>query len=61
LAIAHTVIVKKHGGALMFESEIGKGSTFIVRLPTVPPSATGPISRMFSPPNAAIAPQISSA
>ena len=33
LAIAYTVIVKKHGGTLEFESETGKGTTFIIRLP----------------------------
>lgn len=33
LAIAHTVVVKQHGGAITFESEVGKGTTFIVRLP----------------------------
>ena len=33
LAIAHSVIVDKHGGSITFETEIGKGTTFIVRLP----------------------------
>jgi signal transduction histidine kinase/DNA-binding response OmpR family regulator len=33
LAIAHAVIVKKHGGELTFETEVGKGTTFIIRLP----------------------------
>jgi PAS domain S-box-containing protein len=33
LAIAHTVVVKKHGGTLDFETEEGKGTTFIIRLP----------------------------
>jgi signal transduction histidine kinase len=33
LAIAHSVIVKKHGGTLRFETECGKGSTFFIRLP----------------------------
>ena len=32
LAIANT-IVQKHGGALTFETEIGKGTTFFVRIP----------------------------
>lgn len=32
LAIAHSVIVKKHGGTLTFETEMGKGTTFIIRL-----------------------------
>jgi two-component system, NtrC family, sensor kinase len=33
LAIAHSVIVKKHGGTLRFETECGKGTTFFIRLP----------------------------
>ena len=33
LAIAHAVIVDKHGGVLTFESQPGEGTTFIMRLP----------------------------
>ncbi len=33
LAIAHAVVVDKHGGALHFETEVGKGTTFFIRLP----------------------------
>jgi predicted ATPase/signal transduction histidine kinase len=33
LAIARTVIVEGHGGTLTFETEVGKGSTFFIRLP----------------------------
>jgi two-component system, NtrC family, sensor kinase len=33
LAIAHSVIVEKHGGALKFETEKDKGTTFIIQLP----------------------------
>jgi len=33
LAIARSVIVTKHGGTLTFESEVGKGTTFTIRLP----------------------------
>jgi PAS domain S-box-containing protein len=33
LAIARSVIVDKHGGSIRFETEQGKGTTFIVRLP----------------------------
>jgi two-component system NtrC family sensor kinase len=41
LAIAHAVIVRKHGGELTFETELGVGTTFIIRLPlTAPPSVT---------------------
>jgi signal transduction histidine kinase len=33
LAIARTVIVEKHGGTLTFDTELGKGTTFFIRLP----------------------------
>ena len=33
LAIARSIVVDKHGGTITFETEIGKGTTFIVRLP----------------------------
>ncbi|MEO8327083.1 MAG: ATP-binding protein, partial [Nitrospirota bacterium] len=33
LAISHTVVVKKHGGTLTFETEMGTGTTFLIRLP----------------------------
>jgi len=33
LAIARSVIVDKHGGTLTFESEVGRGTAFIIRLP----------------------------
>ena len=33
LAISHDIIVSKHDGELFFESEPGKGATFVVRLP----------------------------
>jgi signal transduction histidine kinase len=33
LAIAHSVIVTKHGGELRFETEPGRGTTFFIRLP----------------------------
>jgi len=33
LAIARSVIVDKHDGTLSFETEVGKGTTFIIRLP----------------------------
>ena len=33
LSIARNVVVDKHGGTLTFETEIGRGSTFFVRLP----------------------------
>ncbi len=33
LAIARSIIVDKHGGALHFETELGQGTTFYIRLP----------------------------
>ncbi len=33
LALARAIIVEKHGGTLRFETEMGKGTTFIIRLP----------------------------
>ena len=33
LAIAHNVIVEKHGGTVHFETETGQGTTFVIRLP----------------------------
>lgn len=33
LSFAYTVIVKKHGGKIWFETEVGKGTTFFVTLP----------------------------
>lgn len=33
LAISHAIVVGKHGGALTFETEVGKGTTFIITLP----------------------------
>ena len=39
LAISHHAIVGKHGGELTFETQVGKGTTFIVRLPVGPATA----------------------
>jgi signal transduction histidine kinase len=33
LAIARSIVVEKHGGALTFESTVGKGTTFRILLP----------------------------
>lgn len=50
LAMVHSVIVEKHGGQIRFESEVGKGTTFLLYLPlstrpdTVEEAANGPAS-----------------
>lgn len=33
LAISHSIVVKKHGGTIGFETEMGKGTTMVVRIP----------------------------
>ncbi len=33
LAIAHDIIVNKHGGSIQVESEVGVGTTFTIQLP----------------------------
>jgi signal transduction histidine kinase len=37
LAIARSTVVDKHGGEINFESTVGKGTTFIIRLPICDP------------------------
>lgn len=37
LMLAHSVVVKKHGGRIWFDSELGKGTTFFIRLPIMVP------------------------
>jgi len=36
LAIAHSVVVRKHNGTITLDTEIGRGTTFIIRLPLFP-------------------------
>lgn len=33
LSLAHSIVVKKHGGKIWFESEMGEGTTFFLHLP----------------------------
>jgi signal transduction histidine kinase len=33
LSIVHSIIVEKHKGTVSFETEVGKGTTFIIRIP----------------------------
>jgi len=48
LYLAYQTIVKKHQGTITFESETGKGTTFIIRLPLNPPK-TSPTHRDAGP------------
>jgi PAS domain S-box-containing protein len=40
LALAYAVVVKKHGGKIWFETEIGQGTTFFITLPIKRPDST---------------------
>ena len=33
LFIAHRVVVKEHGGSIRFETQMGRGTTFIIKIP----------------------------
>lgn len=33
LSIAHTIVVKRHGGTIHLDTEVGRGTTFTIRLP----------------------------
>ena len=41
LAIAHNVVIEKHGGSIEVESRVDEGTTFVVRLPLGATSASG--------------------
>lgn len=42
LAIAHRVIVNRHEGSIWFETEVGAGTTFYLRLPLTPKQTSHP-------------------
>lgn len=50
LAIVHDIVVNKHGGSIKLESEVGKGTTFILRLPvgSAPGMASGELTETGS-------------
>ena len=51
LAIAHAVVTEKHGGTIRFETEVGQGTTFVVRLPVhqeLSPSGGGTLEETTS-------------
>ena len=45
LAIAYASVVSQHGGTIRFETKLGSGTTFIVRLPLNPlrPAEPAPV------------------
>jgi PAS domain S-box-containing protein len=45
LAIARRAVVDRHGGDLSFESEVGRGTTFFIRIPVEPRKTQGAIER----------------
>lgn len=47
LAISRSIVIDKHGGVLSFDTEVGLGTRFLMKLPLEPPENQG---RSFSPP-----------
>lgn len=41
LALAHSVVIKKHQGKIWFETEVGSGTTFFIHLPIDRPEGAG--------------------
>ena len=41
LAISRSIVIDKHGGSLSFDSEVGRGTCFLIKLPLQAPSARG--------------------
>ena len=40
LALVHAMVVEKHGGTIRVESQVGRGTAFVVRLPISEPAET---------------------
>lgn len=45
LAIARSVVVDKHGGSIDFDTQMGMGTTFVIRLPLDSAETTAPVER----------------
>lgn len=45
LALVRNIIVQHHAGSIDFTSEVGRGTTFRIQIPLVPPAEAGPPSR----------------
>jgi K+-sensing histidine kinase KdpD len=57
LALAYQVVTRRHGGTIRFETEIGKGTTFVIRLPGAEETRPASSARGPSPDFAAAAPE----
>ncbi len=45
LAIARTIVVERHGGSIDFDTEMGRGTIFKIRMPISPSRQEGPASK----------------
>ena len=45
LAIARAIVVQRHGGTIDFDTEVGRGTTFKIRIPISPSRQEGPASK----------------
>ncbi len=53
LTIARSIVVEKHGGTIAFESQVGQGTTFVIRLPITDPTEGNP-QRQWQPVEAGV-------
>ncbi len=42
LSLARSIVVERHGGSLTFETDVGRGTAFVIRLPTAVPAKPAP-------------------
>ena len=45
LALARSIVVDKHGGTISFDTQVGQGTTFTIRLPLQPTQAAAPAKK----------------